>query len=133
MYECPICKLDPTSHSLSMIYESDDIVCYYTCPSKATKYDDHDGILQHYDGVLTDKGTKAWIWVFDCANFGLSHAMEFRLAIDMAKLITTTHGDSLTKIYIINPTMYVKITINVIWPFLSEHIKSIIMCDEFDV
>jgi hypothetical protein len=133
MYECPVCKLDPTSHSLSTIYESDDIICYYTCPSKASKYDDRDGILQHYDGVLTDKGNKAWIWVFDCVNFGMNHATEFRLAIDMAKLITKTHGDTLTQIHIINPTIYIKITINVIWPFLSDHIKSIIVYDSFDV
>ena len=129
MYDCPVCKADHTSHSLAKLLESDEIVYYYTCPAKATKYSDREGILAHYDGELTQKGNKPWVWVFDCAGFDMRHAVEFRLAIDMAKLISQTHGDSLTKICIINPTWHIQITINAIWPFLSSHIRSIIIYD----
>ncbi len=129
MYECPICKADPTSHSLTKLTETDNIVYYYTCPAKATKYNDREGILSHYDGEFTQKGSKPWIWVFDCSGFDMRHASEIRLAIDMAKLITYAHGDSLQKIYVINPTAFIHIVINAIWPFLSNHIRSIIAYD----
>ncbi|MFY7731218.1 MAG: SEC14 family lipid-binding protein [Flavobacterium sp.] len=129
MYECPVCKADPTSHSLAKLTETDDIVYYYTCPAKASKYNDRDGILSHYDGELTQKGSKPWVWIFDCTGFDMRHAIEIRLAIDMAKLITQSHGDSLTKVCVINPTIFIHIVVNAIWPFLSKHIRSIIVYD----
>jgi len=129
MYECPVCKADPTSHSLAKLTETDDIVYYYTCPAKASKYNDREGILSHYDGELNSKGTKPWIWIFDCTGFDMRHSMEIRLAIDMAKLITRSHGDSLVKVYVINPTFFIQIIVNAIWPFLSHHIRSIIVYD----
>jgi hypothetical protein len=132
MYECPVCKADPTSHSLAKLVESDDLVYYYTCPAKASQYNDRDGILAHYDGELNDKGTKSWIWIFDCTGFDMRHAIEIRLAIDMAKLITQSHGESLIQICVINPTMFVNIIVNAIWPFLSNHIRSIIVYDTHD-
>jgi hypothetical protein len=109
--------------------ETDDIVYYYTCPAKASKYNDRDGILSHYDGELRCKGAKPWVWIFDCTGFDMRHAMEIRLAIDMAKLITQSHGDSLTKVCVINPTIFIHIIVNAIWPFLSTHIRSIIVYD----
>jgi len=129
MYECPICKADPTSHSLAKISETDDVVYYYTCPAKASKYNDRDGIMSHYDGELSAKGAKSWIWIFDCTGFDMRHATEIRLAIDMATLITQSHGDSLVKVCVINPTMFIHIIVNAIWPFLSAHIRSIIVYD----
>lgn len=129
MYECPVCKADPTSHSLAKLTETDEIVYYYTCPAKASKYNDRDGILLHYDGELTLKGHKPWVWIFDCTGFDIRHAMEIRLAIDMATLISRTHGDSLTKVCVINPTIFIHIIVNAIWPFLSAHIRSIIVYD----
>lgn len=129
MYECPVCKADPTSHSLAKLTETDDIVYYYTCPAKASKYNDREGILSHYGGELTQKGAKPWIWIFDCTGFDMRHAMEIHLAIDMAKLITQSHGDSLTQVCVINPTFFIQIIVNAIWPFLSHHIRSIIVYD----
>lgn len=129
MYECPVCKDDPTSHSLAKLTETDDIIYYYTCPAKASKYNDRDGILSHYDGELTGKGAKPWVWIFDCTGFDMRHAMEIRLAIDMAKLITQSHGDSLVNVCVINPTIFIHIIVNAIWPFLSSHIRSIIVYD----
>ncbi len=128
-YSCPICAEDPTSHSLHKLLETDDHVYFYTCPGKATKYADRNGILAHYDGVLREKGDKPWTWIFDCEGFEMKHALEVSLAIDMARLISDSHGNSLAKICVINPTWHVHITVNVIWPFLSRHIRSIIVFD----
>ena len=105
------------------------MVYYYTCPAKASKYNDREGILSHYDGELKRKGTKPWVWIFDCTGFDMRHAMEIRLAIDMAKLINQSHGDSLLKVCVINPTIFIHIIVNAIWPFLSTHIRSIIVYD----
>lgn len=127
MYECPICKLDPTSHSLRKIKETSRTVTFYTCPAQASKYNDIEGILQHYYGVLSEiPPHKQWNWVFDGHGFTLSHAMEITLASKMANLIMNHFSHNLRKIQIIRPTTFISITLNIVLPFLSQHIRSII-------
>ena len=128
-YQCPICLLEPTSHSLKKIHETDDIVYYYTCPAKASKYNDRDGIIAHYDGELTQKGDKKWVWIFDSDGFDLKHAIEIQLAIEMAILINGKHSTSLEKVCIINPTVFTSVIVNVIWPFLGSNLRSMIVYD----
>jgi hypothetical protein len=128
-YTCPICSADPTSHSLRKLSETEDIVCYYTCPAKASKYNDREGILAHYDGELAQKGDKKWIWIFDSEGFDMKHALEAQLAIEMAMLISSKYGESLEKICVINPTLFTSITVNVIWPFIGPRLRSIILFD----
>jgi hypothetical protein len=127
MYECPTCKLDPTSHSLRKIKETTHTVIFYTCPSQATKYNDIEGILSHYRGVLSEiPQHKQWIWVFDGHGFTLSHAMEVTLASKMATLIMNQFSHNLRKIKVIRPTSFISITLNIVLPFLSQRVRSLI-------
>lgn len=127
VYECPVCKHTPESHSLKRVRETEDCVYFYTCPAQATRYNDTEGILTHYRGVLTEIPVgKEWVWVFDAQGFTMAHAMEFTLATKMATMITQEFGDTLRQIYIIHPTSFIHITINVIWPFLSQRLRNII-------
>lgn len=116
MYECPLCKIMPTSHSLQKIERNGNLY-YYTCPSKAV-FHDVKGILHHYHGVLSEiPKDKEWIWIFDGHDFGFMHAMNTSVAIELAKLISTFKN--LTKIIVINPTIYITITHKLVLPFLK--------------
>jgi hypothetical protein len=126
-YICPLCKLQPLSHSLTKLSEKNGIIYYYTCPSQAILYYDVEGILNHYDGVLSEiPKDKEWIWIFDSFEFNLTHALQINVAIEIAKLITNKFSTNLKKIIIINPTFYITMTHNVVMPFLNETIKNII-------
>jgi hypothetical protein len=126
-YICPLCKLQPLSHSLTKISEKNDIIYYYTCPSQAILYYDVESILNHYDGVLSEiPKDKKWIWIFDSLDFNLTHALQINVAIEITKLITNKFSTNLNKIIIINPTFYITMTYNVVMPFLNETIKNII-------
>lgn len=126
-YKCPICERDPTSHSLRIVHENKACVYLYTKPSDAKLYNDIDGILDHYMGVLSDiPSGKEWEWVFDGDGFTLTHAMEFTLAIKMAKMITDNFSHNLRSIRVINPTMFISITVNTVWPFLNKHMRDLI-------
>ena len=126
-YICPLCKLQPLSHSLTKISEKNDIIYYYTCPSQAILYYDVESILNHYDGVLSEiPKDKKWIWIFDSSDFNLTHALQINVAIEITKLITNKFSTNLNKIIIINPTFYITMTYNVVMPFLNETIKNII-------
>jgi hypothetical protein len=126
-YICPLCKIQPLSHSLTKISEKNDIIYYYTCPSQAILYYDVESILNHYDGVLSEiPKDKKWIWIFDSFNFNLTHALQINVAIEITKLISNKFSANLNNIIIINPTFYIKMTYNVVMPFLNETLKSII-------
>jgi len=126
-YECPICKLLPNSHSLIKVLDKKEIIYFYSCPSQAILYYDVKGIVNHYNGVLSEiPESKEWIWIFDSLGFGLIHAMETTVAVELAKLITNKFCKNLKKIIIINPTLYTTITHTMIMPFLNNKLRDII-------
>jgi hypothetical protein len=126
-YICPLCKIQPLSHSLTKITEKNGIIYYYTCPSQAILYYDLESILNHYDGVLSEiPKDKKWIWIFDSLGFNLTHALQINVAIEITKLITNKFCTNLNKIIIINPTLYITMTYNIVMPFLNETMKNII-------
>lgn len=126
-YTCPFCTLDPLSHSLMEITESNNTLYYYTCPSKAKLYFDAKSILNHYDGVLSEiPENKQWVWIFDSADFNMKHFLQIEVGIELAKLISSKFSENLQKIIIINPNIYISSVYNLIHPFMNEKLTSII-------
>jgi hypothetical protein len=126
-YTCPLCKLLPSSHSLTKLLEKKGIIYYYTCPSQAILYYDVEGIINHYNGVLSEMPeNKEWVWIFDSLGFTLIHAIQTTVAIELAKLISNKFSKNLKKIIIINPTFYITITHKMIMPFLNNKVRDII-------
>jgi hypothetical protein len=126
-YICPLCKLLPSSHSLTKVLEKKGILYYYTCPSQAILYYDVKGIVNHYDGVLSEiPENTEWVWIFDSFEFGIMHAMQTSVAIELAKLISNKFSKNLKKIIIINPTFYITATHKLITPFLNNKVRDII-------
>ena len=127
VYTCPLCLLDPLSHSLTNFLEKDNTYYFYTCPAKAKLYFDTISIINHYDGVLSEiPENKKWIWVFDGMGFGLKHFLQIEVAIELSKLISSKFSKNLEKIIIINPSGYISSVYNIIRPFLNNKITSII-------
>ena len=126
-YICPVCNLVPSSHSLSKVLETTELIYYYTCPSQAILYYDVHGIINHYDGVLSEMSeNKEWIWIFDSLDFSFRHAIQINVAIELAKLISNKFSKNLKKIIIINPTFYITVIQTLIIPFLNDKVKDII-------
>jgi len=126
-YICPLCKLVPSSHSLTNVFEKKNIIYYYTCPSQAILYYDVKGIVDHYNGVLSEiPENKEWVWIFDSFEFGIMHATQITVAIELAKLISNKFSRNLKKIVIINPTFYIIATHKLITPFLNNKVRDII-------
>ena len=127
VYNCPLCLLDPLSHSLTNFLEKENTYYFYACPSKAKLYFDTTSIIEHYNGVLSDiPEGKQWIWVFDGIGFGWKHSLQIDVAIQIAKLISCKFSKNLKKIIIINSSGYISSIYNIIKLFLNDKIKSII-------
>jgi hypothetical protein len=128
-YKCPVCEIVPSSHSLKRVLHNNknEIMYYYTCPSQATLYYDVRGIIDHYDGMLSEiPQDKEWVWIFDSLGFGLIHASQTTVAVELAKLITNKFSHNLKKIIIINPTFYITATHMMLRPFLSDKVRELI-------
>lgn len=129
-YICPLCSIDPSSHSLVCIKETDLFIFFYSCPSEAKLYFDSDGIINHYNGILSEiPKNKKWIWIFDSKNFIFTHFIQFNVGIELAKLITNKFSHNLEKIIIINPTMYIYLTYKSIKLFLNDYVNQTIIFD----
>jgi len=121
MAECEICKEDPGSHSFDKLHETETMVYYYTCPGKASRYNDLEGIVNHKRLELLKLNGKNWVWILDGTGFDMKHAMELRIAIGIAKLLEEF---KVTMVYVINPNVYVqmiRLSTNII---LSESLRS---------
>jgi hypothetical protein len=127
VYTCPLCLLDPLSHSLTIFLEKDNTYYFYTCPAKAKLYFDTVSIINHYDGVLSEiPENKNWIWVLDGIDFGLNHFLQIQVAMELSKLISSKFSKNLEKIIIINPSGYISAVYAIVKPFLNNKITSII-------
>lgn len=130
---CLTCLEDPLSHSFSKINENETTCFFYTCPSKAKKYNDYDGILNHYEYELNQIKDKHWVWVFDGNGFEWKHFFEINVPIGLAKLISEKYSNHLEKICIINPNWYIYMVTSLVWPFLNKKVKSIIVYESTEV
>ena len=127
VYTCPLCLLDPLSHSLTNFLEKDNTYYFYTCPAKSKLYYDTNSIIDHYNGVLSDiPKNKKWIWVLDVMGFGFNHFLQIEVAKELSKLISSKFSENLEKILIINPSGYVSAVYTIVKPFLNNKVKSII-------
>jgi hypothetical protein len=131
VYMCPLCSIDPSSHSLMKIKVTESKVFYYSCPSEAKLYFDCDGIIKHYDGFLNEiPKNKQWVWIFDSKNFNFKHFSQANIGIQLAKLISNKFSHNLLKIIIIHPTIYISLTYKMIKPFLDSNTIEKIIFDE---
>jgi hypothetical protein len=125
-FTCSHCEKDPNSHSFLKLSEQDGVAVMYSCPAKATLFDDYDSTMTHVEGVLAENGTKPWVLVVDSAKFGVKHAKEVKLAIDVGELITIKYGNNLKKINVINATPHIKNLFAVAWPFITDETKAML-------
>jgi hypothetical protein len=124
--DCPICAIDPTSHSLKRLENLEDgTVVMYTKPAEATRYWDRDGILIHYDNSLSQISGN-WIWIFDAEGFSTKHMFEIGVATSLARLISSKYSERLVKIVITNPSPIVELVVIIVKPFLNKKMRSLL-------
>jgi hypothetical protein len=124
--DCPICAIDPTSHSLKRLENLEDgTVVMYTKPAEATRYWDRDGILIHYDNSLSQISGN-WIWIFDAEGFSTKHMFEIGVATSLARLISSKYSEHLRKIIITNPSPIVELVVIIVKPFLNKKMRSLL-------
>ena len=128
---CQICFEQPGSHSFYFLKSQEDINYYYTCPAKAIRYWDTNGIVNHYDEILHLNGEKSWIWIFDSKDFGLKHTLQTGVAFGILELLKDKYGKYLKEIQIINPSIHIKSMYSILYPFLTEELIDIIKWDEY--
>jgi hypothetical protein len=127
---CKICEKCPTSHSLVKFEETPERIVYYTRPSNATN-NETDGIIQHYDGVLSEMNGKDWIWILDLNGFGMKNFMEIGNGIALARLITEKFSEHLQKIIVINQNAFTNAIYAIVKPFLSESVQKLVVFPPF--
>lgn len=128
-YICTTCYLNPNSHSCEVLqHPNNNSIIIYTCPGKALLYNDMEGIVTHYDNILKNHNNN-WEFICDFENFAFKHTLAVPTAIGIVKLFSQKYYKTLTKINIINSNSFLHVCINIVWPFVNDHMKSIIYVD----
>lgn len=130
-FVCAICQAEPSSHSLKNLGTKNGVAYFYTRPAVASKYYDADGILYHYDGVLSEVETE-WVWVIDSKGFTAKHLLEIHVAVKLASLIVKKYSKHLRTILVINPTWHVRTALEFVRPFLSKRVLTLIKFADTD-
>jgi hypothetical protein len=123
---CIKCYNNPKSHSFKIVKSNIEIPVFYTSPGEAEDYSDSDAILAHYDNMLNLYGNNEWIWVFNCDKLEIKHSLEFNTARRVAVLLSKKYN-KIKQIYILNSNYIFNIILNIIWPFLDDKIKDLII------
>ena len=118
---CEKCFYDPRSHSFHLLTENEFEKYYYTCPASAKEYDDAEGIIKHMCLELKNLN-KHWIWIFDCAGFGLKHLYARQVGYKIVEFLNSTESFNLKNLIIINQNMTSKIMINTFWYLLDKNV-----------
>lgn len=116
---CKICEKDPTSHSFSKLCEVNGIATFYTKPADATKYDDYEGILAHFNAVLSKYREKKWSWIIDADGFAMKHAMEVGVASGLIKTISENYSDNLIEIKVTHTNSLIKGMFKTLMPLIK--------------
>ena len=124
---CLKCHINPLAHSFKIIKEDSEKTVFYTCPADAEEYNDTNGILLHYENILKFNENKNWIWVFNCDRLEVKHSLEFNTAKRIAILISEKYMHNIKQIYVINSNFVLNIILNIVWPFLHDKIKDLII------
>lgn len=120
VFECDMCKKDPTSHSFFKYCDEKEINTYYCCPIKGTNTNG-EGILNHIKGVLDENNGKKWVLILDFKGYSIKKCIEISNSIEIVKLVSREEYNSLLKqVNIINSNSYVKILCNTIKPYVSN-------------
>lgn len=119
---CKICAKEPGSHSFTYLCRTQkpDLFEYvfYTCIGDAKKYNDADGIITHYSGLLNKMNPDKWIWVFNCDGFGLKHYTEINTITKLAHLIKSF--GRVEAIYLVNAPGLLNLVLKMVQPILDK-------------
>jgi len=120
---CILCSPDPSSYLFKRVSDKNNLVTFYTHPSKARQFKDHRVILEHVHHLLGRVGTKkSWRWIIDGDGFDTDHLREFRTAMDWMERVVE-HLPTLKGIHVINPSVHLKVLLKVIHPFLLDDLR----------
>lgn len=130
MYSCPICSIQPNSHSFSIYNETPEHVWFYS----SDHYFDRntENVISHIRGELEtfhkQYPLRKWSWLFD------SHEFEFRMETitmisELIKVIEL-YKNSFVCIRIIRTNEFFKKTLSFCKSFLSDDMLSKIKMDD---
>ena len=125
---CRICPIEKNAHSFFQIGENEQEIYYFSYPFKS-KYNDVDSIVQHMIAEMHDN-TKTWIWVINCASFGLTHLARHKLNVVMIEFISSNVCVNLSRIIIMNQTISFRMLVNYYWRSVPIYVRTKIIFDK---
>ena len=120
MSGCPLCLVEPTSHSFTNIGNVGNVSIIYSRPADAVQYKETPESFLYYSGHLGEMKETEWIWIVDSSDMKLKHACSLGLTKKLVHILQEEHGPKFKKVIILNPTSWMHACITMIKPFLKK-------------
>lgn len=129
---CPKCATNPAAHSFHTLGSIGPMRLFYTAPAKATELlTTHADFLPFKTHLDTTRETP-WIWLFDCKGMGTKHLLPFSVCKELMEVFVNEHGENLHGIWVLNPNLWMRTTLNLLRPFFRKGLLEKIIVLEGD-
>ncbi|NDB86050.1 MAG: hypothetical protein EB127_25620 [Alphaproteobacteria bacterium] len=120
---CPLCVIEPRSHSFRPQGSIGNITYYYTAPVEATERirseEQYALFKRHLDGAL-QRGS--WIWIFDCSGMGIDHYTSVAFMNNIVHTLIAEHDEALQEVLIVHPSMWIRSAVWALTPFMNANL-----------
>jgi len=107
---------------------ADGKTIYYTAPARTQEKEDSPEVVDYYIQHFEETRPNKWIWVFDCQGMKSSDLLK-GCGKRIKEIVHNNCFDTLTAIYIVNPTWAIKTLTGFIKPFvLKENREKLHIC-----
>ena len=126
---CEVCQRAPSGnvHSFYPVSENKEEIYYFSFLIKS-ECNYVNNIIHHITTELKGK-TKRWIWIINCACFGLKHLSRLELNSIMCKFLSNDICENLSHIIIMNQTFTFKLLVKSLWYSIPSYIKKKVIFD----
>jgi hypothetical protein len=127
VHSCPVCIMEPLSHSFTLYQNIEHINIYYSRPSSIADRNT-EGMMNHIHGMLSENADMKWVWVVDFTGFSLKDMLYVGMYIKLVQMICDdTQGTYLRKIVIINHNFFTNSLLKIMYPFVSKRMRDVVM------
>jgi hypothetical protein len=97
---------------------------FYTCPANATEQQNTPQAIEAFAAHFQETEGKPWIWIFNCQGMKSNDYVQSGAAGKVKDILKGEAFQTCQAVYVIQPSMAMKLLVKFILPFTSTHMRS---------
>lgn len=108
---CPLCLINPDSHSFTNFGKLGETHLLYTAAARVLDYKETPEKIINFKMHLDTMKGKRWIWVLDSGDMEIKHYSSMNYTRQLAQLLMKDHEETIQGIWILRPNLWMRTTL----------------------